>query len=570
MSQFFKSGSNKNHIVSNKIWWKEAIIYQIYPRSFYDSNGDGIGDLQGIIQKLDYIKSLGADVIWLCPIYGSPNDDNGYDISDYYDIHPDFGDMQDFHQLLDGIHERGMKLLMDLVVNHTSDEHAWFQESRKSKANPKRDYYIWRPGKNGGPPTNWKSFFGGSTWGYDEQTDEYYLHFFTRKQPDLNWENPEVRQEVYSLMKFWLDKGIDGFRMDVISLISKRDFEDAPSEEFSATVNRVYANGPRVHEFLREMNQEVLSKYDVMTVGEGPGIDLEHALKYVGADRQELNMIFHFDHMFMDHGPDGKFDPVKVDFVRFKQIFVEWDTRLKDQGWGSIFLGNHDFPRIVSRFGSDGVFRVKSAKALAMLLLSLRGTSYIYQGEEIGMTNVAFDRIDDYNDVETFNIYREWKEKGKDLNQLLKAIHSQGRDNARTPMHWNGMENAGFTTGKPWLKVNLNYLQINAHFQEEEEHSILNFYREMVAFRKKNSTLVYGDLVVFQMDHPSVFAYHRWDSGQEFFVFLNFSENVTEFTSTGIDFGKVTLAIANTSHFPVVNGTTITLEPWGGYLFKGG
>lgn len=551
-----------------KQWWKEAVIYQIYPRSFYDCNGDGIGDIPGIIQKLDYIKSLGVDVIWLCPVYSSPNDDNGYDISDYYNIHPDFGDLADFDQLLEGIHARGMKLLMDLVVNHTSDEHPWFQESRASKANPKRDYYIWKSGKNGGPPNNWQSFFGGSAWVYDEVTDEYFLHYFTKKQPDLNWENPEVRQEVYALMRFWLDKGIDGFRMDVISLISKRGYEDAPNVEFTEVVNKVFANGPRIHEFLKEMNEEVLRHYDVMTVGEGPGIDLENALNYVGVDAQELNMVFHFDHMFMDHGQEGKFDPVKVDFVKFKEVFLKWDHQLKDKGWGSIFLGNHDFPRIVSRFGNDKEYRRQSAKALSMLLLTLRGTSYIYQGDELGMTNVAFDRIDDYNDVETFNVYREWKEKGKDLSQLMKAIHTQGRDNARTPIQWNGMENAGFTTGKPWIKVNPNYLEINADFQETDENSILKFYRKMVAYRKSNPTLVYGDFEVLDLNHPQVFAYRRWDAEYEFFVFINFSNQRVEFTVPTVNFRNLTLEISNLTDAPKTEKSMLEIPPWGACLFK--
>ena len=551
-----------------KSWWKESVVYQIYPRSFYDSNGDGIGDLQGIIQRLDYIKSLNVDVIWLCPIYDSPNDDNGYDISDYYNLHSDYGDMNDFDQLLDGIHSRGMKLLMDLVVNHTSDEHEWFKESRSSKANAKRDYYIWKPGKNGGPPTNWPSFFGGDAWLYGEETDEYYLHLFTKKQPDLNWENPEVRQEVYTLMKFWLDKGIDGFRMDVISLISKRDYMDSPYPEFNETVSKVYANGPRVHEFIKEMYQEVLSKYDVMTVGEGPGIDLDNALNYVGSDRDELNMIFHFGHMFMDQGKGGKFDPIPVDFPEFKKVFVRWDEKLKEKGWGSIFLGNHDFPRMVSRFGNDGQYRRQSAKLLGMLTLSLRGTSYIYQGDELGMTNVKFKSIDDYDDVETINMYEEWKRDGKDLDKLMEVIHAKGRDNARTPMQWNGMENAGFTTGKPWIKVNPNYTEINKRFQETDENSILKFYRQMVAYRRANPTLVYGGFEVFDIDHPEVFAYRRWDSEGEYFILLNFSDEQVTYHVPARDFEKSKMELSNYPSPPKSGESGLILEPWGAYLFK--
>ena len=369
-------------------WWKEGIVYQIYPRSYNDSNGDGIGDLRGIIEKLDYIKSIGVDIIWLSPIYKSPNDDNGYDVSDYRNIMNEFGTMADFDELLAGMKQRGLKLVMDLVANHTSDEHAWFEESRSSLDNPKRDYYIWRKGKNGGPPNNWKSIFGGDAWLHDPITDEYFLRLFTTKQPDLNWENPKVREEIYDLMKFWLDKGIDGFRMDVISFISKNSYDDTPYDELNITINKVYANGRNIHKYLNEMHQKVMSKYDMMTVGEGPGIDLTTAMDYVGEDRDELNMIFHFGHMFMDNGPGGKFDPVPYDLVQFKKVFSDYDECLKNGGWNSIFLGNHDFPRIVSRFGNDGEYWKESAKLLAVMLCSLRGTTYVYQGDEIGMTNV--------------------------------------------------------------------------------------------------------------------------------------------------------------------------------------
>ncbi|MFT7239246.1 MAG: oligo-1,6-glucosidase, partial [Cyclobacteriaceae bacterium] len=425
-----------------RIWWKEGVVYQIYPRSFNDSNGDGIGDIQGIIQKLDYLKSLGVDIIWLCPIFSSPNDDNGYDISDYREVMTEFGSMADFDLLLAEMKKRNLRLLMDLVVNHSSDEHAWFVESRSSLDSPKRDYYIWKKGVNGGPPNNWQSFFGGDAWRYDEQTDEYFLRLFTSKQPDLNWENDNVRREVYDVMKFWLDKGIDGFRMDVISLISKRGYEDTPFEELNETVQKVYANGPRVHEFLQEMNKEVMSKYDMMTVGEGPGIALENGLDYVGIGRKELNMVFHFDHMFIDHGPEGKFDFQPYDLIKFKKIFSDWDKELASKGWNSIFLGNHDFPRIVSRFGNDQEYWKESAKALGLLLHTLRGTTYIYQGDEIGMTNVAFPTIEDYRDIETHNVFQEVKKNNGDLDALMKQIHIQGRDNARTPIQWSAATNA--------------------------------------------------------------------------------------------------------------------------------
>jgi len=542
-----------------KNWWKEAVVYQIYPRSFNDSNGDGIGDLPGIIEKLDHIKSLGVDVIWLCPVYKSPNDDNGYDISDYYDIMDEFGTMADFDKLLEETHDRGMKLLMDLVVNHTSDEHAWFKASRSSKDNPKRDYYIWKPGKNGGPPNNWKSFFGGNAWVYDEQTDEYFLHFFTKKQPDLNWENPTVRQEVYQLMKFWLDKGIDGFRMDVISLISKRNYEDSPYSDFDQTIKKLYANGPKVHDYLKEMNHEVLSKYDCMTVGEGPGIDLENGIKYVSAKEKELNMIFHFDHMFIDWGEEGKFTPKPYSLVEFKKIFSNWDQRMNQDGWNSIFLGNHDFPRIVSRFANDKEYRTDAAKLLALMLLSMRGTPYIYQGDEIGMTNVAFDSIEDYDDVETFNVYQEWKEQGKDLDQLMKAIHEQGRDNARTPVQWNSTLNAGFTSSNPWIKVNPNYTDINVASQENDPNSILNFYRKMVRFRKAYPALIYADFDIIELEHEKVFAYWRTLEEERYLVLLNFSDEQQSFKVEGS--GNLQMLIGNQQKI-MQEGNVFKLQPW--------
>ena len=373
-----------------RTWWKESVIYQIYPRSFKDSNGDGIGDLRGIIEQLDYLKNLGVDILWLSPIYQSPNDDNGYDISDYYSIMEEFGTMQDFDEMLSGIHDRGMKLVMDLVVNHTSDEHYWFQESRKSKDNPYRDYYFWRPEK----PNNWQSFFTGDAWEYDAQTGEYYLHLFTKKQPDLNWENLIVRQEIYKMMRWWLDKGVDGFRMDVIPLISKRlDFPDADFSDFAKVVEEIYANGPRLHEFLKEMYREVLGDYDIMTVGEAPGVSPEQARLYVGESRKELNMIFHFGHMFLDWGGEGKFELSDWNLREFKNVFTTWHNAMAEEGWVSIFLDNHDFPRMVSRWGNDKEYHQESARLLAILILTLRGTPTIYQGSEIGMTNVAFESL---------------------------------------------------------------------------------------------------------------------------------------------------------------------------------
>lgn len=550
----------------NKQWWKEAVIYQIYPRSFNDTSGDGIGDISGIIDKLDYIKSLGVDVVWLCPIYESPNDDNGYDISDYYNIMTEFGTMADFDRMLAEMKKRDLKLLMDLVANHTSDEHPWFVESRSSKDNPKRDYYIWRQGKNGDPPNNWQSYFSGNAWTHDPTTDEYYLHLFTKKQPDLNWDNKKVRQEIYDIMRFWLDKGINGFRMDVISVISKRNYNDTPYKDFWETVNKVYANGPRVHEFLKEMYENVLSHYNVMSVGEGSGIDIENAIKYVGEERKELNMVFHFDIMTMDHGPEGKFDYRKYDFVQFKKIYRKWDERLKNNGWNSIFLGNHDFPRMISRFGNDEEYWVESAKALAMLLMTMRGTPYIYQGDEIGMTNVAFPSITDYRDVETLNAYRVIEKENSNIEKMLKAIHVQGRDNARTPVHWNNEPMAGFTSGEPWINVNPNYKKINVAKQEKDPDSILNFYREMVAFRKHHPTLVYGDFEMIQEENNRVFAYLREDEENQYLVIINFSEEENTFElDDQLDRSKAVLAVSN---YPEPKPSFFDLYPWQANLYE--
>lgn len=547
-------------------WWKEAVVYQIYPRSFYDSNGDGIGDIQGIIEKLDYIKDLGVDVIWLSPVYQSPNDDNGYDISEYYDIMTEFGTMADFDLMLAEMKKRGLRLVMDLVANHTSDEHAWFTESRSAVDNPKRDYYIWRKGQNGTVPNNWQSFFGGDAWEHDPLTDEYYLHLFTRKQPDLNWENPEVRKEIYRLMRFWLDKGIDGFRMDVISLISKRNYEDSPYKEFNQTINKVYANGPRIHEFLQEMNQEVMSHYDMMTVGEGPGIDLDNGLMYVQQDRKELDMIFHFGHMFLDHGPDGKFDFKPYDFIEFKKIFKRWDENLSDGGWNSIFLGNHDFPRIVSRFGNDKTYWAQSAKALCLMLNSMRGTPYVYQGDEIGMTNVAFESIADYRDIETHNAYKSVEEQNGDTQAFLKMVHIQGRDNARTPVQWSDADLGGFTMGTPWINVNPNYKQINVASQQKDPDSILHFYRKMLAFRKGNPTLVYGKFDVLQIDHPQVFAFYRSDEQHQYMILVNFHESVVVFKDASLT-GEVHFELGNYPEAPEVDQHGFKLRPWEAVIY---
>lgn len=512
-----------------KNWWKESVVYQIYPRSFKDSNGDGIGDLPGILSKLDYLKTLGIDVVWLSPVYQSPNDDNGYDISNYREIMDDFGTLEDWEKLLQGMHERGIRLVMDLVVNHTSDEHAYFVESRKSKDNPYRDYYIWRPPLNGGQPTDWTSAFSGSAWAYDEHTGEYYLHLFSKKQPDLNWENPKVRNSVFEMMKFWLDKGVDGFRMDVINMISKTEFL-SPYDDFAkgTAKNKAYhPNGPRVHDYLQEMNRKVLSKYDIMTVGECPGVTPEITQRYTDTDRKELNMVFQFEHMGLDQ-QEGKekWDLKPLNLFDLKENLSKWQKALHEKGWNSLYWNNHDQPRVVSRFGNDGEYRVESAKMLGTLLHMMQGTPYIYQGEEIGMTNVRFPAIDDYRDIETLNMYQERvHEQGANPEDVMQSIYAKSRDNARTPMQWDESKQAGFTSGMPWLAVNPNYQTINVKQALADKQSIFYYYKQLIALRKKYAIIVYGDYDLILPEHPHVFAYQRTLNGQLLLVLCNFYEN---------------------------------------------
>tara|TARA_B100001769_G_scaffold159902_1_gene125536 strand:- start:1477 stop:3153 length:1677 start_codon:yes stop_codon:yes gene_type:complete len=541
-----------------KNWWKESVVYQIYPRSYKDTSGNGLGDIDGIIEKLEYIKSLGVDIIWLCPIYESPNDDNGYDISDYRKISDDFGGDKAFDRLLAAIHECGLKLIMDLVANHTSDEHYWFEEAKKSRENPYHDYYVWKKTTPKTLPNNWQSVFSGSAWKWNEKTQEYFLHLYTQKQPDLNWENSKVREEIYSIIDFWLAKGVDGFRMDVISMISKRlAFEDVPENmPIVEVMEKFYSNGPRVHEFIKEMNQKVLSKYDIVTVGEGPGINLENALNYVSEAERELDMVFHFDHLFIDYGPKGKYDPIPIDFILFKKIFSQWDNLLANKGWNSIFLGNHDFSRIVSRFGNDKDFHFESAKLLVTLLMTMRGTPYIYQGDEIGMVNVAHPSIDFYDDVETLNAWKLAEIEGEDMELFLKLVHKQSRDNARTPMQWDSSKNAGFTKSKPWIPLNNNFKMINVTDQEEDPHSILQYYRKMIAFRKANKTLVYGEYKDLEPNDSKLFIYKRWDEKNLFLIAHNFSDNSQEFNSDYIK--GLTLSSSNY----LSNEKRNSLQPW--------
>jgi oligo-1,6-glucosidase len=510
-------------------WWKEAVVYQIYPRSFKDSNADGIGDLQGIISKLDYLADLGVDVIWLSPFYKSPNADNGYDISDYQDVMTEFGTLADFDELLAGIHARKMKLIIDLVVNHSSDEHFWFQESRKSKDNPYRDYYIWKPAKaDGTPPNNWRSFFSGSAWQFEKATEEYYLHLFAVKQPDLNWENPKLREEVYSMMHFWLKKGVDGFRMDVIPFLSK----DLNFPDFNGDF-RYYANGPRIHEFLQEMNQKVLKHYDILTVGEGFGVGAEQANLYVGKSRGELNMIFHFDYIGIDRQPNDFFQyNAHWQLSDFKKILNRWDAAIGQEGWNSFYWGNHDNPRAVSRFGNDTRFRVESAKMLAVFLMTQRATPYIYQGDEFGMTNTPFERIEEFDDIQVRNAYKELLDKNtseEDIEKWLDETRNLTRDHARTPVQWTNAPLAGFTDGpKTWLKVNPNFSTINAQQASSDENSVLSFYKQAIAVRKKYTLLTYGSFTDLTPTDEHVYMYTRTRANETFLIVCNFTgENQT-------------------------------------------
>ena len=517
-------------------WWKEAVVYQIYPRSFLDSNGDGIGDLQGIINKLDYIQDLGANVIWLCPIYDSPNTDNGYDIRDYQKIMTDFGTMEDFETLLKAAHEREIKIIMDLVVNHTSDEHRWFQESRKANDNQFRNYYFWREGKGCAPPNNWGNCFGGPAWSYDEQTKMYYLHLFSQKQPDLNWDNPDVRNAVYQIMTWWLEKGVDGFRMDVISFISKNTaFPDGPVKEgkLYGEFGSYAINGPHVHEYLHEMYQKVLSRYDIMTVGETPDVTVEEALKYSGSETGELNMVFQFEHMNLDSGTHGKWSNNRFRLPDLKKVLSKWQTGLEGRAWNSLFWSNHDQPRAVSRFGNDSspLYWEKSAKMLATCLYTMKGTPFIYQGEELGMTNVSFEKLEDYRDIETKNAYDELVHKlDVPAKTMMEYIHHSSRDNARTPIQWNCGKNAGFTTAKPWIKVNPNYLSINAENQQKDSNSIYHYYKKLIELRKKYLIIVYGKYELIDGNNPQVFAYTRSLDSEKLLVTCNFSTAIIKFT----------------------------------------
>ncbi|MBE7175039.1 MAG: alpha-glucosidase [Mucilaginibacter polytrichastri] len=509
-----------------KTWWKEAIVYQIYPRSFRDTNGDGIGDLPGITQNLDYIQSLGVDVIWLNPVYSSPNDDNGYDISDYRNIMADFGTMADFDEMLSGMHKRGLKLVMDLVVNHSSDEHEWFKQSRSTRDNPYRDYYHWWPAEKGKPAARW-SFFdvNGDAWRYDQQTDAYYLHYFSVKQPDLNWENPKLRNEIYAMMNFWFDKGVDGFRMDVIPLISKdTDFPPLP-EKYHGDYVSYYADGANLHAYLQEMHRESLGKYDIMTVGEGLGISIDNAHKLVDEDRHELNMFFHFEIVSLGLGGYKQPLPEGWKLADFKAIHTRWSDVFSEKGWGSVYLGNHDQPRMVSRWGNDSdEFRVRSAKMLHTFLLSMRATPYIYYGDELGMKNIRFDRIEQYRDIETHNWHTLLKNQGENTSAYLEGWKLTARDNGRTPFQWNAGLHAGFSAAEPWISINPDYREVNRETQENDPDSVLNYFRRMARLRKQHPVLVYGDYELIDAANEQVYAYLRTLENERWLVILNFSQ----------------------------------------------
>ena len=547
-----------------KRWWKESVVYQIYPRSFCDSNGDGIGDLNGITGKLDYLKELGIDVIWLSPVYKSPNDDNGYDISDYQAIMDEFGTMEDFDRMLAIAHEKGIKIMMDLVVNHTSDEHKWFIESRKSTDNPYRDYYIWRPAKEDGSlPNNWGSCFSGPAWEYDKTTDMYFLHLFSKKQPDLNWDNPAVRQDVFDMMNWWLKKGVDGFRMDVISLISKEPGlpDKEPGINGYATFN-VSANGPHVHEYLQEMRQKALNNADTITVGECSGVTLEEAKKYARSDEKELNMVFQFEHMDVDSDEKaGKWTTKKMDLRNLKKILTRWQKGLQDIAWNSLYWENHDQPRSVSRFGNDSdEYREISAKMLATCIHMMQGTPYVYQGEELGMTNCPFNTLDNFRDLESINAFHELTEQGKMTEEdMMAAIGYKGRDNARTPMQWDDSAYAGFSTATPWIMVNPNYTKINAKDQINREDSVFKYYQKLIKLRHESELIVYGTYDLILDDDKDIYAYIRTLDDEKLIVYCNFSENTRE-VELPKEFTNGKVLISNYSDAKVNH--KITLRPY--------
>jgi oligo-1,6-glucosidase len=542
--------------IANRAWWKEGVIYQIYPRSFKDSDGDGVGDLRGVIDKLDYIESLGVKMVWMNPFFESPMVDNGYDVSDYRAILPAFGSMEDFDELLAGLHQRDIKFVLDVVVNHSSDQHEWFKQSRSSRDNPYRDYYHWWPAENGDPPYRYSLFDAeGNAWKYDSITDAYYLHYFAAEQPDLNWENPKVREEVYDIMKFWADKGVDGFRLDAFQFVSKDTTFPAWPEGYEKDFIKYVGMGPHLHDYLQEMNREVFSQYDVFSVSEGAGSTFEDAHMLVDADRNELDMAYHFETVDLVNSLEG------YKLKELKEVFSRWDSAFAEKGWISIFLSNHDVSRIVSRFGNDTPkYRSLSAKLLTTFLLSMRGTPYTYYGDELGMTNIDFQSIEQYQDIAAINGYQKARSEGADMQLHMQALNFLSRDNGRTPMQWDSTEHAGFSTATPWLPVNENYTEINVAAQESDPNSVLNHFRAMTALRNNNQVLIYGDYEMLAPDHEQIYAYTRTLGEDQMLVLLNFSESAARLAlPEGWGTGK---AIINNYTSLENDGTTVSLKPW--------
>ena len=547
-----------------KKWWKEAVAYQIYPRSFMDSNNDGIGDLQGIISKLDYLKDLGIDVIWICPVYKSPNDDNGYDISDYQDIMSDFGTMEDFNELLSEIHKRNMKIIIDLVINHTSDEHPWFIESRSSKQNPKRDWYIWREGKDNKEPNNWESIFKGSAWEYDENTKEYYLHLFSKKQPDLNWENEDMRNEIYKMINWWLDKGIDGFRVDAISHINKEeglvDMDNPDNLKYVPSFDK-HMNVEGIHDYLSELKENTFSKYDIMTVGEANGVKAEQATDWVGENDGKFNMLFQFEHIDL-------WNSSEFNLPNLKKVWNKWQVNLENDGWNALFIENHDITRVVSSWGDDTRFLKESAKALGLLYFMHKGTPFIYQGQEIGMTNVKFNDINEYDDIRSINEYNQLINQGMSPKDALEHIWNTSRDNTRTPMQWDDSLNAGFSKSNPWIHVNPNYKYINVKEQLEDDDSILNFYKKMIKIKKSSECLIYGKYNLILEDDTNIFAYERILNDEKFLVICNLKSESSNYKYEKLTLKYENLILSNYNVDAHKDLNNFELKPWEARLYK--
>ena len=558
--------SAEGNITTKKKWWKEATIYQIYPRSFKDSDADGVGDLRGIISKLGYIKSLGVDAVWLNPIYASPNKDNGYDISDYENIQPQFGTMADFDSLVKGFHDRGIKVIMDMVLNHCSNEHKWFKEASRSRNSPFYNYFHWWPAEKGEPPYRFSIFdekaYG---WEYNKPTNSYYLHYFGDFQPDLNWENPRLRQDIYHMMRRWCDKGVDGFRMDALAFISKDTTWPLLPKEYNGNWVMYYASGPQLHDYIQEMNREVLSKYDLATVAEAVG-DIPRVKKFVDEDRNELNMAYNFEAIDFGYLP-GEYkmpDPKGYDLIKWKEVYSKWDSAFVDKGWGTMYLANHDQPRMLTRWGNDSPeFRDYSSKQLTTFILSMRATPYYYYGDEIGMSNIKFDRVEQYNDVELLTNYEQVRAKGGDLKRFLEGMKISSRDNGRTPMQWDSTLHGGFGNAKPWLPVNDNYKNINVAVQEGDPNSCLNYFRRMIKLRKENDVLIYGKFTLLDKDNPDVFAYTRELNGKKFLVLLNF-KNTLATVKTGIDLSNAKILINNYS----TASSDGTLKPYEAIIYE--